>query len=36
MGFAFSEALAHVNLLQRQGRLVFSGGRYHANVSAEA
>jgi glyoxylase-like metal-dependent hydrolase (beta-lactamase superfamily II) len=33
MGFAFSEALAHVNLLQRQGRLVFSDGRYHARLA---
>ncbi len=30
MGFAFSEALAHVNLLERQGRLRVGGGRYLA------
>lgn len=30
MGFAFSEALAHINLMQRQGRLRFEGGRYWA------
>ena len=30
MGFAFSEALAHVNLMQRQGRLRFEDGRYWA------
>jgi glyoxylase-like metal-dependent hydrolase (beta-lactamase superfamily II) len=30
MGFAFSEALAHVNLMRRQGRLRFSGGRFYA------
>ena len=30
MGFAFSEALAHINLLQRQGRLRASAGRYYA------
>ncbi len=35
MGFAFSEALAHVNLMQREGRLRFAGGRYHAVVGAE-
>ncbi|MDQ2802019.1 MAG: MBL fold metallo-hydrolase, partial [Pseudomonadota bacterium] len=34
MGFAFSEALAHVNLMRRQGRLRFAGGRYHAVVGA--
>jgi glyoxylase-like metal-dependent hydrolase (beta-lactamase superfamily II) len=33
MGFAFSEAMAHVNLLQRQGRLFFAGGKYHAGAS---
>jgi len=27
MGFAFSQALAHANLLLRQGRLAFEGGR---------
>ena len=35
MGFAFSEALAHVNLLLRQGRLRFEDGRYHAVIGAE-
>lgn len=30
MGFAFSEALAHINLLRRQGRLDAVAGRYHA------
>ncbi len=30
MAFAFSEALAHVNLLLRQGRLRSMDGRYHA------
>ena len=35
MGFAFSEALAHANLLQRQGRLRFEAGRYHAAGGAE-
>lgn len=30
MGFAFSEALAHVNLMQREGRLRYSGGLYHS------
>ncbi|GAC1481439.1 MAG: MBL fold metallo-hydrolase [Acetobacteraceae bacterium] len=30
MGFAFSEALAHINLMERQGRLRFTDGRYHA------
>lgn len=35
MGFAFSEALAHVNLMQREGRLRVAGGRYHAVVGAE-
>lgn len=35
MGFAFSEALAHANLLQRQGRLRFRDGRYHAVIGAE-
>lgn len=30
MGFAFGEALAHVNLLLRQGRLRDVGGRYQA------
>ena len=28
MGFAFSEALAHVNRLEREGRLRFAEGRY--------
>ena len=28
MGFAFSEALAHVNRLEREGRLRFADGRY--------
>lgn len=32
MGFAFSEALAHANLLRRQGRLRFADGRYQAVV----
>ena len=36
MGFAFSEALAHVNLLVRQGRLRFSDGCYHALPAAQA
>lgn len=35
MGFAFSEVLAHVNLMRRQGRLRFASGRYHAAVGAE-
>ena len=35
MGFAFSEALAHVNLMQRQGRLRFADGRYYAVLGAE-
>ena len=35
MGFAFSEALAHVNLMLRQGRLRFAGGRFHAVVGTE-
>lgn len=35
MGFAFSEALAHANLLQRQGRLRFEQGRFHAVLGAE-
>lgn len=35
MGFAFSEALAHVNLMERQGRLRFSAGRYRAVAGAE-
>jgi hypothetical protein len=30
MGFAFSEALAHVNLMMREGRLRFADGRYHS------
>ncbi len=30
MGFAFSEALAHINLMRRQGRLTVADGRYHA------
>jgi len=30
MGFAFSEVLAHVNLMRRQGRLAFMDARYHA------
>lgn len=30
MGFAFSEAMAHVNLMQREGRLDFADGRYRA------
>ena len=30
MGFAFSEALAHANLMRRQGRLRFVDGRYEA------
>lgn len=34
MGFAFSEALAHVNLMQRQGRLYLAGGRWHAAAGA--
>jgi glyoxylase-like metal-dependent hydrolase (beta-lactamase superfamily II) len=29
MGFAFSEALAHVNLMIREDRLQFIDGRYH-------
>lgn len=28
MSFAFSEALAHANLLRRQGRLSLEEGRY--------
>ncbi len=35
MGFAFSEALAHVNLLQRQDWLRYKDGRYHAVTGAE-
>ena len=35
MGFAFSEALAHANLLLRQGRLAFEGGRYRTTMPAE-
>ena len=31
MSFAFSEALAHANLLLRQGRLLFEGGRFGTN-----
>jgi glyoxylase-like metal-dependent hydrolase (beta-lactamase superfamily II) len=30
MGFAFSEALAHVNYLERGGRLRFASGRYRS------
>jgi len=30
MGFAFSETLAHVNYMERGGRLRFEGGRYRA------
>ena len=30
MGFAFSEAMAHVNLMVREGRLRYSGGQYRA------
>ena len=30
MGFAFSEVLAHVNLMRRRGRLRAADGRYHA------
>ena len=29
MGFAFSEAFAHVNLLRREGRLQFESGKFH-------
>jgi len=36
MGFAFSEALAHVNLMERQGRLRFSAGQYRAAVGEVA
>lgn len=35
MGFAFGEALAHANLLRRQGRLRFEDGRYHAVAGVE-
>jgi glyoxylase-like metal-dependent hydrolase (beta-lactamase superfamily II) len=35
MGFAFSEALAHINLMQRQGRLRFAIGRYHAVLGTQ-
>lgn len=35
MGFAFSEALAHVNLMRRQGRLRLTNGRYHAVANGE-
>lgn len=34
MSFAFSEALAHANLLLRQGRLAFEGGRYETTAPA--
>ena len=30
MGFSFSEALAHVNYMERQGRLVYADGRYRS------
>jgi hypothetical protein len=30
MGFAFSEALAHINYLERAQRLDFRDGRYRA------
>jgi glyoxylase-like metal-dependent hydrolase (beta-lactamase superfamily II) len=36
MGFAFSEALAHVNYMQRAGRLSYAGGRYFAATVAAA
>jgi hypothetical protein len=35
MGFAFSEVLAHVNLMRRQGRLSESGGRYQTVEQAD-
>ena len=34
MGFAFSEVLAHINLMRRQGRLAVADGRYHAVAGA--
>ncbi len=34
MGFAFTEALAHVNYLERAGRLAFANGRYAATRAA--
>jgi len=36
MAFAFSEALAHINLMLRQGRLQATDGRYHAIEDAAA
>ena len=37
MGFAFSEALAHVNFMQRAGRLAYADGRYvSAPIAAPA
>ena len=36
MGFAFSEALAHANLLRREGRLRFEGGRFETVASPAA
>ena len=35
MAFAFSEVLAHVNLMLREGRLRATGGHYYATVGAE-
>lgn len=36
MGFAFSEVLAHVNLMRRRGRLRAADGRYHAVAGPRA
>jgi len=36
MGFAFSEALAHANLMRRQGRLRLVDGHFHATSAREA